>query len=1035
MTGSEKVVVPQEKMIENKIIIFMRKEQSTSILSSEIRSINYKNPSYIQTVVIKYKKNNILTIVIPQLRDELPVIILLRALGMVNDKEISNYVTLGKHDPDMVRKLQPSLDAIFKKKDTTKKKDINNPTNKIMTQKEAQEEVLEYIRKSFKSTDEDIEHQKMLYLTKFLEEDLLPHVKDNPMPRMNKAKFICLMINKLLTRVLERKPIDDRDSYINKRVDLTGPLLNKVFSKAVEKLVRECGKSFRKKVGTDMSLLREKKAPSIIGNIKANIVEKEIKTSLLTGRWPMTNTQIRKGVSQVKNNLSFLVSLALLNKIKSPTGDTTSASKMVAPRQLHNTSVGYLCPVETPEGQKVGLDKFLSVTSTLTVCLTSQEDKILDILKEKGDEFGFKWLYEASLDQYSQYRVFLNGNWLGLITKGSKFTDYLRKEKLAGILDKTIGIVNDFNNLEIKINSDGGRYIRPLLVVDSKTNKLKITEKELDEIRAKFTNPTKDIKWDDVLKEYPHAIEYVDIEESQYCLIATTQNDLKNNLIRKKHKLEQTGYTTNNYLNVYGNYTHCEINPALIFGITASTIPFIDRNPGIRALYDCAHTKQGIGVFASNYKERLNTTLAYVSYYAERPLISTRLLNYTRVHNLPAGNNVILAIASYTGYNQEDSIIMNQSAIDRGLFRCSFYRKYEDTVKKNQATGKVDIFTKPNKNKVSGMKNANYDKLNEEGYVPEGTPVESGDILFGKITPRIQKSAKDNLYEDNSTSIKQYEHGVVAKVIPDLHDNDDYHMMKMMVRTERIPKIGDKFVSKYAQKGTIGLTLRQEDMPFTAEGIIPDIIINPHAIPSRLTVGQLIENIAGKIAAIDAVEIDGTPMNKINVTQLRERLAKLGYSDDGTEVLYNGLTGHKFKAKIFIGPNYYLRLKHMVDDKVHARAIGPTVMLTRQPAEGRSRDGGLRIGEMERDAILAHGSAFFQQERTMKCSDGYSVHVCKTCGYFAQKARESTAYKCIICNTYSNITEIEVPYAFKLFLQEIISLSVFPKIRIKDKLY
>ena len=435
-----------------------------------------------------------------------------------------------------------------------------------------------------------------------------------------------------------------------------------------------------------------------------------------------------------------------------------------------------------------------------------------------------------------------------------------------------------------------------------------------------------------------------------------------------------------------------------------------------------------MGLYLTSYKDRMD--ISQVLYHPHVPLVTTRTMFYNHVCDMPAGENAIVAIMSYIGYNQEDSIIINKSAVDRGLFRGETLKKYHSEISKNPSTSQDDIFTKPDKNKVTGMKQADYSKLNENGFVPEETEIEPHTIIIGKASP-IQPTGNNNkVYKDSSTIYKQPVKGVVDRVHTGIYNADGYEMYNVKIRTERIPVIGDKFSTRHGQKGTIGILLDQKDMPFTEEGMVPDIILNPHAMPSRMTIAQLIECIASKIAANDGIFFDGTPFNDYDVRQLPKLLEKVGYKDFGSETMYCGITGKKMEAKIFIGPTYYMRLKHMVNDKVHARARGPRQALTRQPLEGRVRDGGLKIGEMEKDAMVAHGIGQFLKERMMETSDITTVHICDNCGLLATKMMDKEIWYCTLpkCRN-SGISKINVPYAFKLLIQELMSVNIASRIK------
>lgn len=402
--------------------------------------------------------------------------------------------------------------------------------------------------------------------------------------------------------------------------------------------------------------------------------------------------------------------------------------------------------------------------------------------------------------------------------------------------------------------------------------------------------------------------------------------------------------------------------------------------------------------------------MAYVLYYPQKPLVTTRAMEHLHFRQLPAGINAIVAIACYSGYNQEDSVIMNQSSIDRGFFRSLFFRSYRDEEKKMGTLVKED-FGRPDRANTMGMRHGSYDKLDDDGLAPPGTRCSGEDVIIGKTTPISPEEATGPAARytkrDHSTSLRHSETGMVDQVL--LTTNaDGLRFVKVRVRSVRVPQIGDKFSSRHGQKGTVGMTYTQEDMPWSVEGITPDIIVNPHAIPSRMTIGQLIECIMGKVAAHMGKEGDATPFTDVTVDNISRALHKCGYQMRGFETMYNGHTGRKLTSMIFLGPTYYQRLKHMVDDKIHSRGRGPVQILTRQPAEGRSRDGGLRFGEMERDCMIAHGAAHFLKERLFDQSDAYRIHVCEQCGLIAIANLKKNSFECRGCKNKTDIVQVAI---------------------------
>ena len=437
--------------------------------------------------------------------------------------------------------------------------------------------------------------------------------------------------------------------------------------------------------------------------------------------------------------------------------------------------------------------------------------------------------------------------------------------------------------------------------------------------------------------------------------------------------------------------------------------------------------KQAMGVYVTNYEKRMDKT-AYVLTYPMRPLVDTRIMNIINLNKIPSGEMVIVAIASHTGYNQEDSILFNKGSLDRGLFQATVYHTEKDEDKKIQ--GDEEIRCKPDSSKTKGMKFANYEKVDQNGVIPENSLVEDRDIIISKILP-IKENRNDHTkiikYEDQSKIYRTKEETYIDKNYIE-RNGDGYNFCKVRLRILRKPVIGDKFSSRHGQKGTIGNIINEEDMPFTSEGIKPDIIINPHAIPSRMTIGQLKETLLGKVLVELGLFGDGTSFEELNIKDICRELQKNGYESNGNEVLYNGLTGEQIDSNIYIGPAFYQRLKHMVNDKQHSRSIGPMVNLTRQPAEGRSRDGGLRFGEMERDAMVAHGASRFTKGRLYDASDAFKVNVCKKCGLIAAYNDKTHIHYCKTCENKTDFALVNITYSCKLLFQELITMNIAPRI-------
>jgi DNA-directed RNA polymerase beta subunit len=683
--------------------------------------------------------------------------------------------------------------------------------------------------------------------------------------------------------------------------------------------------------------------------------------------------------------------------------------------------------VETPEGAKIGIVKSLSMMSGISIQNSTQ----LDILKSifKQNKF-IKHPYDVDpLDMKMYVKIMINGDWVGVCKMANAHEIYneLKKKRRDNIIDRYTSILFDYSEKEIRCYYDGGRLIRPVLIVSN--NKLNINNDIINFVNEEIKQNDKSKSWKKLLSKYSNLIEYEDIESLNHLLVA----DGEYRLTESKQNVENI-----NNLNRYGdsrftNYTHCDFHSWVMMGTTVANIPFSNHNYANRNIIHFSQAKQSIGIYLSSYKDRID--ISQILYHPQIPLVTTQAMKYNGCLDLPYGENAIVAIASYSGFNQEDSIIFNQSAIDRGIFRADTLKKFHSEIQKNPSTSQDDIFTKPDRNKVTGMNQGNYDKLNDKGFAPEETIIENEDIIIGKISP-IQPTGNNNkVYKDTSEIFKTNVTGVIDRVHNGIYNSEGYEMYNVRVRMERKLITGDKMTTRHGQKGTVGITYAQRDMPFTESGIVPDLILNPHGYPSRMSLGHFIECLASKEAAETGHFVDGTPFNNYDIEQIPEALKKLGYSPYGTEVMYCGFTGRKMDVEIFIGPVYNIRLKHMVLDKVHGRARGPKQALTRQPLEGRSRDGGLKIGEMEKDAMVAHGIGQFIKERMMETSDISKVYVCDECGMFASKVIDKDYYRCKGCHNSTRISAVVIPHAVKLLFQELTAVNILPRIRTERNIH
>ena len=991
--GSEKVIISQEKVCENKIVCFPEKtSQSKFSDKAEIWSVNNNNPSVVSKVIVRMKmkkdnlNDNVIRVRMKRFKQDIPLIIIFRALNYLSDKSITEmivYNTSSDLSYEMIDLLNASIDE----------------SKQINSQKLALEYISKYLN-GLQINKYKTSKCRLKYTFEVLVSDLFPHVGNSP---IKKGMFLGHMVHKMLRSHL-KKEYDDRDSFLNKRVETSGELMAQLFrayfGRFNKELKMECDK--------DMLAGRMSELPqNLTKKLKPNAIERDINYCIGTGTWGLKNKNPRKGIAAVLQRLSYLQTLSSLRRVVS---QFDKNGKFTEPRKLHCTQWGVICPFETPEGSSIGIVKNMALTCTVTIPCSS--DTLISCLEE-NDVIPLEEV--NPVDVYDSVKVFVNGDWYGQSMNPEQLVPKLKKYRREGIINPYISISWYIDINEIQIYTDGGRMCRPLYIVED--NKLNITNKYIKEMKEKNYQWKNLINIETNNKDSKHIIEYIDVNESDTLMIAMNKDNLTEN-------------TKENY--AFYNYTHCEIHPSMILGVLASNIPFADHNQAPRNLFQGAMGKQAMGIYSTAFRERMDT-MAHILHYPQKPIVNTESSKYVHSDTLPSGQMPIIAIACYTGYNQEDSLIFNQSSIDRGLFSSSFYRSYVDEEKKNSATLEDEKFCKPQKYYPNGkiytekMSYGSYDKLDDNGLVKIGEYVDGNDIIIGKVTMLKDSIEGEPKARDLSTSLRMNESGIVDKIYKN-SNGDGYNFVKVRVRSDRVPEIGDKFSSRHGQKGTIGMTYKQEDMPFTKDGIVPDIIMNPNAIPKRMTIAQFIECVFGKVGTLSGCEMDATPFRKMNVEDIAPILEKMGYSGGGSEVLYNGKTGEQLKANIFIGPTFYYRLKHLVEDKIHSRATGPYQLLTMQPAEGRSRDGGLRCGEMERDCLLSHGAVQFLKERTFDCSDKYYIWIDKETGMISPVNPEKNIYKSLYSDNQTRFAKVQIPYGSKLFLQELQAMHINPRI-------
>lgn len=1335
INGSEKTVLGQEKAAENRVYCFnVAKNNPKYTWSAEIKSVpDFKCISPKQVNMMLQSKNNgfgfPIYLQIPRIKLPVPLFIVFRALGVITDKNICEHILINIQEDkyrDMLANLQASI--VEANKALIDKQLIN------LTQEDAIKYMMGLVNYMPINMDKETGLQKKREFTMdVLNNDLLPHCTTVK----QKVYFLGYMANKLMQAHLGWIKSDDRDSYLNKRIDLTGSSLNNLFRNYFNKLVKDIEKQVLREINTGTwrsteDYLNIINPTNIYKIIKSTTIENGFKRALSTGDFSIKNANTNKvGVAQVLNRLTYVAAISHLRRVSTP---TDKSGKLIPPRKLHNTSWGFLCPAETPEGQSVGVVKNLSQMTHITIHSNTQS------LHEYVSPHIVSLEELLPIEVYNKVKVFVNGAWTGISNEPMQLFQLLKSMKVKGIINIYTSIVFDYKTQEIRVCNDSGRLTRPLLRV--KDGNILLTK----EIVTGLNNKT--IGWNDLLTECilnDSVLEYIDPEEQSFSLIATKPKQLWETLTDP----------------IPLKYTHCEIHPSTIFGIVASCIPYPDHNQSPRNTYQCAQAKQAMGVYAMNFNERMDKT-AYVSNYPTRPLVDTRIMGLLKMHEIPSGCNINVAIMTHTGYNQEDSVLINKGSIDRGLFQTTIYHTEKDE-DKQKINGDEEIRCKPDKTKTKGMKFGDYSKVNSKGVVPENTLIENRTIIIAKVTP-IKDARNDPTklikFEDQSRIYRTVEETYIDKNYID-RNGDGYSFAKVRLRATRKPVIGDKFCalptqqvltnhgwiqikdinisihqlatldiegnmcyeyptdkfeyehdgdmmcidtpdvqlictlnhrlyvktqtnskyelieaqqvmgdvlqfqrvinnvapyietitlmtqngsmgkvypmtkwlqlmgiflangllfedhiiitehkmrkitiinkifkdlginltnkasgtyyiykiehpeiydslktiwgdscltkgsimpdyiwnlsknqsiqllssilykndnenvlvdivkslefannisrlavhcsysakiweinahqeqknysitvfiddnqpfinknisqtktddsiisytgkvycvempsshtyymrettfspsliignsSRHGQKGTVGNIIPEEDMPFTSSGNRPDIIINPHAIPSRMTIGQLKETLLGKVLVELGLFGDGTSFGDLDVQTISNKLLDLGYEAHGNELMYNGLTGQQIECSIFMGPVFYQRLKHMVNDKQHSRSNGPMMNLTRQPAEGRSRDGGLRFGEMEKDAMVSHGAARFTRGRMYDASDKYSIYVCKDCGLIPAYNDKLHIHLCKTCGNRTNFAYVEIPYACKLLFQELTTMNVVPRL-------
>uniref|UniRef100_A0A6C0IJB7 DNA-directed RNA polymerase n=1 Tax=viral metagenome TaxID=1070528 RepID=A0A6C0IJB7_9ZZZZ len=1062
IAGKEKTVVPQEKFGNN--MLYIKKDDGDYYLySAEIRSVSEDVSKPIRTLSVKiqaddnvpknydsakdpqtgkYMRKN-MVVNLPNVRKPVPLFILFRALGVLSDKEIIETCLLD------LEKYEGFVDLFIPS--------VYDAGN-IYTQRQA----MNYIRLLTKK-------KTMTQVLEILTDYLLPHIGE--LNFKEKAYYLGhITLKLLLTSEGFEKPTD-RDNYKFKRVDLVGDMLYDLFREYYSIQTADIHREFERKITYDTRENRnvyENNLYLLIQENKNEIfkmrpLEKGF-TKAFKGNWGAHSHTKRVGAVQDLNRLSFNSVLSHLRKTNLP---LDASAKVVGPRLLNCTQWGFFDPIDTPDGGNIGIHKHMSISTHVTKGYS--RESVIQFMIEK---MNLKRLYDCTPLLLSRLsKVIVNGCWIGSVENPIDTVSAMKFYRRNGLIPTYTSISFDVKDNTLYVYTDGGRVCRPIFYKDEDTKKMSFesehfqkrvaennfswselvggfTEKKIDGFHINdeeiynFSDLYENV--DDAtmnpatIQKFKHnkaIIDYIDTSETEQALIALDMEATK-----KKDKL----------------YTHMEIHQSLIFGIMCNQINFLENNPATRNSFSCGQTKQACSIYHTNYQVRMDKT-ALILNYGQTPLVKTRYLEYLNREENPYGENAIVAIMCYTGYNVEDAILVNEGALKRGLFRTTYFTTYEAHEEKEKL-GEITTQTtfsniENDMNLITKTKQGHdYSKLDEQGIVKVNTEVNDETIMIGMVT----SSSEDDMFTDHSKTTKKGQLGIVDKTfITD--DEEGRRIAKVRVREERIPNLGDKMASRAGQKGTIGMVIPECDMPFTKDGIRPDLIINPHAIPSRMTIGQFVEAIMGKACAMKGGFGDCTAYNNngSKVGVFGKMLSDYGYHSSGNEVLYNGMSGEQVETEIFMGPTYYMRLKHMVKDKINHRPTGRVNPLTKQPVAGRANDGGLRIGEMERDGVISHGATEFLRESMMERADKYYMAICNTTGMIAVYNPDKNLFMSPLADgpiqfagsvneQEINIEKITkfgrsfsivcVPYSFKLLMQELQTINVNMRIITEDNI-
>jgi len=1034
INGTERVLISMEDLAPNRVTVERNKKYAHD---TEVAKIFSQKDGVRKPLNVEKRRDGMLMVKIPSAgTTAIPVVLLMRALGMSNDREIFSSIA----GPVEAMKYTVA--------------NLNDVKDNEEYGVENEEEALAWLEKKFAAGQQ--KEYRESRIQNLLDKELLPHLGAAYEHRQKKAIFLGRIVRQVLEMAINNKDPNDKDHYANKRVRLAGDLIEDLFRVSLQQLARD----LKYQLERHHNRKRELKINSCL---RPDVLTSKIMHALATGNW----VGGRSGVSQLLDRTTFLSALSHMRRVTSP---LVRSQPHFEARDLHPTQWGRLCPNETPEGQNCGLVK--NAAQMIDVSEEVAEGDVKELLKETGVNDNPDGWADGS-------RVHVNGDIFGLHKRPQKLVSQFKRRRRQGKIRHEVSIRHDTENKDVFINTDRGRILRPLLVIEN--GSLTLSKAHLDALRSN------ELDFNDLVRS--GVVEWVDAEEEEDLLIAPRPYDLPSHSPKNKRpinpdkvewlnlgehdithaKLAAEIHLPNGKtiiekfkipLNYYqddmdalkrkekkGNtvliFTHVEIDPQLILGVCASLIPYPEHNSTPRVTGGTAMVKQSLGLSSANYRLRPDTR-AHIMHYPQRSIVGTRAMDSTKFNQRPGGQNLVVAIMSHHGYNMQDAIVMNKASVERSMGRSSFMRTY-NAENKRFPGGQEERIEIPGTglDEIKGLKSwDSYSHLERDGLpIPEtflSTAKGENPVLVGKTSPpRFLEEAHGAFLQaqerrESSMNVRHGEYGWVDNVFV-TESLDSGRLVRITLRSNKIPELGDKFASRHGQKGIIGRLVDQEDMPFTEDGVIPDILINPHAIPSRMTVAHVLEMIGGKVGSMETRRIDGTAFTGEKEESLRSGLLRNGFNHTGRESMVNGETGESYPAEVFVGVIYYQRLHHLVSSKLHARSRGRVQILTRQPTEGRARQGGLRFGEMERDCLISHGASMVIKDRLLGESDGIDLFVCAQSGHIAWYDPRKRTYVSPIHGDGAEVYKIQTSYAFKLLLDEMKSLGVAMRLELEDQ--